>query len=795
VYVERLLQINIATLTALSALILGMGQRNMAMPTSVLLAAIASLVLTDFAPVFRLNRVVTNLLALGAMILAFWQLRYRQGPLQILALANLLVYLQIILLFQKKEFRTYWQLAVLSLLQVIVVAAVFRHEYQFGLFLVVYFFTGLSALALLCLNQEQCRHDPARNPPSKWVPHDAGRLLGDEPLVLVPSVKNPDDRGPLVPELWVRLTRIGIGTLFVTLLMFFAMPRFGRTAWRGAVLEPRQAVGFNDEVALGELGKIIENPQEVMRVSFFDHATSEPYPVRGDIYLRGAVLRHYEDGRWHHRSDPKLMRYRRLRPGESVLPKGLVRQEIVIEPMDREELFCVWPFVPIRRDNQLLYDSKYRRLVRLEQLRSQRLHYELGTTALIDGKQAEVVPCTEGFDLPDLLSMPPSQGPKAVPQLIQKTREWLDGSSVRPEDRYAKARHLERQLRDSGDFQYSLQMQPRNPATDPIEDFVTANPRGHCEYFATALALMLRSQGIPARLVVGYRCDEWNHLGKFFLVRQLHAHAWVEAYLDPGGIPADQREMGDDQRWSNGAWLRLDPTPAGSELGATESFLGRVDKYLNWLDYMWDNYVMEMDGSRQREAIYHPLAKSVGTTIRRLADPGWWREFLAGIGQAIARGFRSLKEGRWISWRGGLVAAIVAIGLILMYRIGRLTWRRVLRWFPSRAARRRHAVEAKVGFYRRLESLLARRGLVRFESQTHRQFAAQAGQVLAQSTGQPQMAQLPSEIVETFYLVRFGGKTLDRLGHEAVEQALRRLEHAVSSCSRADRQTLGSGEE
>ncbi len=88
-------------------------------------------------------------------------------------------------------------------------------------------------------------------------------------------------------------------------------------------------------------------------------------------------------------------------------------------------------------------------------------------------------------------------------------------------------------------FQYSLTGADRNPSIDPIEDFVTEHPQGHCEYFATALTLMLRSQGIPARMVCGFKCDQndWNSAGGYYQVRQLHAHTWVEAYLRPSQLP------------------------------------------------------------------------------------------------------------------------------------------------------------------------------------------------------------------------------------------------------------------
>ena len=159
-YLERLLQIHVATMACLGALLLGMGQRNPALPLWMLTAAITSVWVTDVTGWFRLNRAVTNVAAVVAFFIFLWQLSELRGLVRILAIGNLLVYLQIILLFQEKEPRTYWQLALLSLLQV-VVAAVFRQTALFGLLLVVYLFVGLSALVLLFLYRERRRHRPA----------------------------------------------------------------------------------------------------------------------------------------------------------------------------------------------------------------------------------------------------------------------------------------------------------------------------------------------------------------------------------------------------------------------------------------------------------------------------------------------------------------------------------------------------------------------------------------------------------------------------------------------------------
>jgi hypothetical protein len=776
VFVERLLQINVATFTVLGAMLLGMGQRNTGMPLSVLIAAVASLALTDFSRLFRLNRVVTNLLALGALVLAVWELLHWDSPYRTLAVANLLAYLQIILLFQEKEFRTYCQLVMLSLLQVIVVSSVFNGGYGFGIGLVVYFFTGLSVSTLLLLYREHSLcHPPEAGlaGTSGWPPHGRATRFGT-------ASGGSDRHGPVVPELWSRIARIGAGILVLTLLLFPITPRFGRSGWERAV-EPRYAVGFSDQVVLGELGRVIEDSSEIMRVRLSDPATGEPYPTLDAFYLRGTVLTHYQNGQWHYRADWPTRRYRRLKPPPTGLPDGWALQEIAIEPMDRQELFSAWPFAARQPDRRILFDLYLQRLMRREAWRMRRFRYALATTAFVGGRQAAIVPCDEPVGLDYLLSLPSAEDGDAVPRLIQTAAEWVEDSQVPVGDPSTVARMLERQLRDSGRFQYSLQPQSRNPRIDPIEDFIATSRRGHCEYFATALTLMLRSQGIPARLVVGYKCDEWNDPGDFYLVRQLHAHAWVEAYLAPNQIPATRRGGEDDTKWSQGAWLRLDPSPAASapDAGTMGSLVERTSAYLTWLDYLWDDYVMRMDAPRQRQAIYKPVAETVGAMLKRARDPDWWRAAWSNCCRAVRQGLQAMKDGRWFSWRGGFVAVAAMLLAAVLYRTGRFLWRRWKLWASGRVRTGRRARPARVEFYCRLEALLARCGLVRSDCQTHREFAMEAGQRLALTSGEPQVAELPGRVVDAFYLVRFGGAALDRDVQERVEQALQRLERAV----------------
>ena len=192
-------------------------------------------------------------------------------------------------------------------------------------------------------------------------------------------------------------------------------------------------------------------------------------------------------------------------PAQESLPKGrphpeLVRQKFTIESLDQNELFFVAPYIPLRSNWDIDIDLGRLRLLRPDYRRGRRFEYVLGTTAIVGGTQMPLRPMEhdtvqrgEPNDLTsDTREMP--GGVDALPQLTALARRWIDESKLPKEDQLGRARYLERKLAASGQFQYSLAGQDRDPNLDPIEDFVSKHPVGHCEYFATALVLMLRSQ-------------------------------------------------------------------------------------------------------------------------------------------------------------------------------------------------------------------------------------------------------------------------------------------------------------
>lgn len=774
-YVERLLQINVATACALASLLLGMGRQSAIMPLGVMVAAMLSVWVTDFKGWFSLNRTVAGLASMGALAASIsWPVQLEKVAM-IATVANFLVYVQVIFFFQRKKPRIYWALIRFSVLQVLVAALLVQGAF-FGVLLAVYLFVALGAMTLLFLHCERLRHAGS----ASLAPVASGLrwpLAGRVAEFAVP----PPGKPAVQRELFRRVLRIGVATIALSMFVFFTVPRIGGSTWHGAGLWPKQSVGFSDQVALGELGKIIQSAEEVLQVRFYDDSTNQPYLVPKGVYLRGAVLTIYQPGKWSNPLNRSRSSRNFLASPAPRIGRPAVRQRIRIEAMSRDELFCVWPFGaldPDHPDPRLRFDQDTSRLSRNGDCGRQRFEFELRTSAFANGGQSVLYPNEESLgdlNLRDLLEMPRGPGPTPLPRLVSLANRWTAELPASAKDRYNVARHLESRLRGSGQFTYSLQGQMRDPAIDPIEDFIANNPRGHCEYFATALALMARSQGVPARIVIGYRTDEWNDLGRFFQVRQLHAHTWVESYLRREDLPS---ELTEDPHWAKGGWLRLDATP-GSDTAEPAGVLKHgVRRARDWLEFLWDNYVLDMDRTRQHEAIYNPVLAPLKATWENLTSPGWWKNRFRGL-------TRALGLSRWdeqgvvsIVLASAVVVLAAALVLVIAYAIRRFLLTRLLEAFFGRSHPAGRRAPVQVEFYRRFEAVLARHGLVRPASRTQREFALWAGRELAQRAGDQRLALLPVQVAEAFYRVRFGRADLDKQQRDAVEQALTQLEQA-----------------
>src|SRR5262249_48804908 len=142
---------------------------------------------------------------------------------------------------------------------------------------------------------------------------------------------------------------------------------------------------------------------------------------------------------------------------------------------------------------------------------------------------------------------------------------------------YRRAKAIEKYLRNN--FGYTLEL-PGEREPDPLARFLFERKKGHCEYFASSMAMMLRTLGIPARVVNGFRGGEYNDLTSSYIVREKDAHSWVEAYFPEYG------------------WVTFDPTPAGPATGPMTGW-SRIALYMDAARQMWREWIVNYDFSHQ----------------------------------------------------------------------------------------------------------------------------------------------------------------------------------------------------
>ena len=808
-YLQRCLQISMATFAAMGTLLLGMGEGSVALPLAALVISALSVWLTDIKGWLRLNRLTADLAGVAAMAASIWQWQVDWSEGQLLALVNFVVYVQFVLQFKQKTTRLYWLLAVLSVLQVAVATAL-NESLEFGLLMVVYLFVGLLTMTLFFLHREcgsfrgtavdfvgsatgrsaaeaVSPHGAALDGTRTGVGHSRWPLVGQERAFTGFAAAAEMDDG-LGWELIWRTSLLAVATLIWTVVFFYSVPRlekWSRPSTGGE--ETLRMVSLPDNVTLGELGRVIESPEEAMRVYLTDH--DRPVFLSEEPYFRGAVLAKYDSNRWNRRTGSESfdipLRMANARNSASIL------QRIEMQLQTTPELPSLFPpIVPTvvddilkDRDAALIgFDREAEQIVRQAESPGKRVVINVRTTGIRANRQIRLISSTHRLQERErtaYMSLPtrpdggdPLAGMRAIAQRIV--------ADIDESDPMGRARALEAFLRDSTEFQYELQPVERDPGVDPVEDFVTRHRIGHCEFFASALALMLRQVGIPSRLVVGYKGGEWTDKS-YYLVRNLHAHAWVEAYIEP----SDKLQGTEDDAAAraNGAWLCLDPTSArDNSLPMLASMSQNIKQFFVYWRATWSGYVLGMDAQRQQESVYEPLAQGAVRLATGVFDGAFWAAVLSELAKLPRRW--GLADGGWFSWRGALAAIVVMLLVLATYRGANWLVRRVLRWRSRRAAASDRRGVNKVEFYRRLEQILAQHELVRGASQTQREFALASGGQLAESPETKGVAALPRHIVDAFYKVRFGGRPLDSGESLAVEQALTELAAALSPARR-----------
>lgn len=685
----------------------------------------------------------------------------------------LLLYLTVAKLFQRERPADYNQATALSFL-LLATSTVYNEDLSFALLFALYVVLGVLSFSVYHFRIQLEEHPRAST---------QARRFG--------------------PRVFTAITLVAVVSFLMSVVFFFTFPRVGLGFFaRGAGLSNQLSTGFSDQVELGTYGTLADDQRVVMRVEFPDGSR----PADPVFYWRGISFDRY-DGRGWSRTlrqvwalPPGLNRsikVRRLPEGltltEGLRSGRLVRQSIYLEPNNHRVLFAL----PVLTQVDL---PERTQSVRVQAGRLG--DGDTPSTIRAFGRRQEVLLVSQTGDVTysdmgdtgyQYTAISRTDTPEPA-QLRQVTREEmtakLEAAGLNawvylqlPEDFNPRIRQLAEQIvrgqtndydrviavRDYLQTNYAYTTNLPDPGNQPpIDFFLFTSRRGHCEYFATAEALLLRSLGIPARMVNGFLGGRWNSYDGYLAVRNSNAHSWVEVPFGTLG------------------WLTVDPTPAGAipTLGGWAA--GWQDVY-DALRFRWNKYVLEYSLDTQSEllreagqllnpragqdgAVAPPNLKELLSEVLRSAGRNWAVSlvvvsFTAGAGwlgrRRQTRPWSRLDWG-FLAFHGGGAAAVVLLfwqptpqvqGVILagglpigIYLLGR--------WLTGHAGAAGPGLQRISRVYVRLRLLVQEAG-VPVPDQAGPGALAQA---LAKS-GLPE-AEVAIGVVELYLGVRFGGRPL-----------------------------------
>ena len=280
-----------------------------------------------------------------------------------------------------------------------------------------------------------------------------------------------------------------------------------------------------------------------------------------------------------------------------------------------------------------------------------------------------------------------------LPSLDPRIEQLAHSLTEKYSSPYEKASAIQNYL--TTQFAYTLEL-PSSTPEDPVADFLFRRKQGHCEYFASSMAVMLRDIGIPSRVITGFRGGEFNQLTGSYILRARDAHAWVEAYIPDAG------------------WITFDPTPAGSAPVMTSA--RRFALYLDAAREFWREWIINYDAGHQQQL----TQKTVSNTRDRLRDLRLWGEaryrHLLDLARMTQR--KASKEPRKLATQIGFVLA----ALILFFNLSRFV-RLIRRRMVARNPRSAPQSAASI-WYEKMSRSAAKAGYRREPTQTPQEFVA-----------------------------------------------------------------------
>lgn len=559
----------------------------------------------------------------------------------------------------------------------------------------------------------------------------------------------PERERRLTHALSLAALSVAVGAIVMGGALFFVFPRINAGYLGRTSFNPTLMSGFTENVELGQIGEIKQDSTLVMRVK-----TGKP--VEYDrLRWRGIALTTFDGRRW----SSSLDRTDKLNasPTDGAIHPPLgdqnpkapalgVQYDIYLEPIATDTIFAPADVIYLSGnfsgDSGNAFNAARRSILNRDSTGSLFNPFHNFSSVRYSGSSRlpllEIDKLREApEEYPDemramYLQLPP-QLDRRIPALARQITEHATTA-------IDKTVALEGYLRSR--YTYSLNLTGK-PSDDPLAHFLFETHTGHCEYFASSLAILLRTQGIPSREVNGFLPGEYNDLAGDYVVRASDAHSWVEVYFPGTG------------------WLTFDPTPPAPERAS--GFLSRLSQYADWMSLNWNEWVVSYDFAHQ---------VVLGQNLQR--DSKKWTETLrAWFERSQERGKNWIKSWQFHHARLGLALPVLLVLLLVVLRfnlIGRALRRLRLNFQLSTSETARANPQIASRLYGELLRMLERQGFVRRESETALEFAA--------AVGEPRLAPAVHEFTQIYAQARFGGAPCNT-------NRLRQLLDLVRSAARA----------
>ena len=537
---------------------------------------------------------------------------------------------------------------------------------------------------------------------------------------------------------------VAVGALFFGGMLFFFFPRFSAGYFARTGFQPSLMTGFTDSVELGRIGEIKQDNSVVMRVQ-----TGAPvgYPM---LRWRGIALSTFDGRRWYSKEKRRDIHdagrdgwIQLGSPQDVKVPVvAQLRFTVLLQPLASDALFAPAQLMELRgnfsNEAGTYYGTARRSMLGMDSAGGvsnparnfSQLRYE-GISLLPESRplKARVAGTEYPDDIQNLYLQLPEKLDSRIPQLAQKITATADNP-------YDKSVLLESYLRRN--FGYTLNLAGR-PGADPLPQFLFVTKAGHCEYFASAMAVMLRTLGIPSREVNGFLPGEYNDLAGDYIVRASDAHSWVEAYFPGSG------------------WITFDPTPAAN--GSEAGLFSRLNLYLDWMQLTWNEWVINYDFAHQLV-----MARNV-----RQNSTDYSESFRQWFRRAQERGMTGLTE--W-QRRHSYLSLVFPVALVFLLVVLRFDWIRAAVGWLSLALQMRQPTALRNNpqlasrLYTEMLRVLEKRGYTRAETQTPGEFAATL-------SVQPSLSSAVGEFTSLYTAARFGSAVCDAFRLRALLEQIR----------------------